>query len=173
MNLNVMPSMRCLMTAGAALEKENIAGYNCSYVKIDTSRSFDEILYVLMNGTGVGFSVEEEYVNKLPVIPEEMYDTDTTIIVADSKLGWAKAFKELLGLLWTGQIPKWDLSKVREAGAPLKTFGGRASGPQPLDDLFHFVTSMFRESAGRKLKPVECHDIVCKVAEIVVVGGVR
>ena len=173
MNLNVMPSMRCLMTAGAALEKENIAGYNCSYVKIDTSRSFDEILYVLMNGTGVGFSVEEEYINKLPVIPEEMYDTDTTIIVADSKLGWAKAFKELLGLLWTGQIPKWDLSKVREAGAPLKTFGGRASGPQPLDDLFHFVTSMFRESAGRKLKPVECHDIVCKVAEIVVVGGVR
>ena len=151
MNLNVMPSMRCLMTAGAALEKENIAGYNCSYVKIDTSRSFDEILYVLMNGTGVGFSVEEEYINKLPVIPEEMYDTDTTIIVADSKLGWAKAFKELLGLLWTGQIPKWDLSKVREAGAPLKTFGGRASGPQPLDDLFHFVTSMFRESAGRKL----------------------
>jgi len=171
--LNVMPSMRCLMTAGDALRKENVAGYNCSYVKVDTPRSFDEILYVLMNGTGVGFSVEAEHVNHLPLVAEEFHPTDTTIVVADSKLGWAKAFKELLSLLWTGQIPKWDLSKVRGAGEPLKTFGGRASGPQPLDDLFHFASRIFQDSAGRKLKPIECHDIVCKIAEIVVVGGVR
>jgi len=173
LSLNVMPSMRCLMTAGDALRKENIAGYNCSYVKVDTPRSFDEILYVLMNGTGVGFSVETEHVNHLPVIAEEFHPTDTTIVVADSKLGWAKAFKELLSLLWSGQVPKWDLSKVREAGKPLKTFGGRASGPEPLDDLFHFSTKIFRDAAGRKLKSIECHDIVCKIAEIVVVGGVR
>ncbi len=145
LNLNVMPSMR----------------------------SFDEILYVLMNGTGVGFSVESEHVNQLPPIAEEFHPTDTTIVVADSKLGWAKALKELLSLLWTGQIPKWDLTKVREAGKPLKTFGGRASGPQPLDDLFHFSTKVFQDAAGRKLKPIEAHDIVCKIAEIVVVGGVR
>ena len=173
LTMNVMPSMRCLMTAGDALRKENVAGYNCSYVKIDSSRSFDEILYVLMNGTGVGFSVEIEHVNQLPLVAEEFHPTDTTIIVADSKLGWAKAFKELLSLLWTGQIPKWNLSRVRAAGEPLKTFGGRASGPQPLDDLFHFVSTIFQDSAGRKLKPIECHDIVCKIAEIVVVGGVR
>ena len=173
LSLNVMPSMRCLMTAGDALRKENVAGYNCSYVKIDSPRSFDEILYVLMNGTGVGFSVEVEHVNHLPLVAEEFHPTDTTIVVADSKLGWAKAFKELLSLLWTGQIPKWDLSKVRGAGEPLKTFGGRASGPQPLDDLFHFASRIFQDSAGRKLKPIECHDIVCKIAEIVVVGGVR
>jgi ribonucleoside-diphosphate reductase alpha chain len=173
LSLNVMPSMRCLMTAGDALRKENIAGYNCSYVKVDSPRSFDEILYVLMNGTGVGFSVEIEHVNHLPIIAEELHPTDTTIVVADSKLGWAKAFKELLSLLWSGQIPKWDLSKVRAAGEPLKTFGGRASGPQPLDDLFHFASTIFQDSAGRKLKPIECHDIVCKIAEIVVVGGVR
>jgi len=171
--LNVMPSMRCLMTAGDALRKENVAGYNCSYAKVDSPRSFDEILYVLMNGTGVGFSVEVEHVNHLPLVAEEFHPTDTTIVVADSKLGWAKAFKELLSLLWTGQIPKWDLSKVRGAGEPLKTFGGRASGPQPLDDLFHFASRKFQDSAGRKLKPIECHDIVCKIAEIVVVGGVR
>ena len=173
LSLNVMPSMRCLMTAGDALRKENVAGYNCSYVKVDSPRSFDEILYVLMNGTGVGFSVEAEHVNHLPLVAEEFHPTDTTIVVADSKLGWAKAFKELLSLLWTGQIPKWDLSKVRGAGEPLKTFGGRASGPQPLDDLFHFASRIFQDSAGRKLKPIECHDIVCKIAEIVVVGGVR
>jgi ribonucleoside-diphosphate reductase alpha chain len=173
LNLNVMPSMRCLMTAGEALRKENVAGYNCSYVKVDSPRSFDEILYVLMNGTGVGFSVESEHVNQLPPIAEEFHPTDTTIVVADSKLGWAKALKELLSLLWTGQIPKWDLTKVREAGKPLKTFGGRASGPQPLDDLFHFSTKVFQDAAGRKLKPIEAHDIVCKIAEIVVVGGVR
>jgi len=173
LNLDVMPSMRCLMTAGEALKKENIAGYNCSYAKIDTPRSFDEILYVLMNGTGVGFSVEEEYVNQLPVIADEFYETDTTIVVADSKLGWAKSYKELLSLVWQGQIPKWDLSNVRPAGAALKTFGGRASGPEPLEDLFVFTIDTFRNASGRKLKPVEAHDIVCKIAEIVVVGGVR
>ena len=173
MSLNVMPSMRCMMTAGEALRKENIAGYNCSYVKIDNPRSFDEILYVLMNGTGVGFSVEADHVSQLPSIAEEFHPTDTTIIVADSKLGWAKAYKELLSLLWSGQVPKWDLSKVRSAGTPLKTFGGRASGPEPLDDLFHFSTKVFQDAAGRKLKPIECHDIVCKIAAIVVVGGVR
>ena len=173
MSLNVMPSMRCMMTAGEALRKENIAGYNCSYVKIDNPRSFDEILYVLMNGTGVGFSVEADHVSQLPLIAEEFHPTDTTIVVADSKLGWAKAYKELLSLLWSGQVPKWDLSKVRSAGTPLKTFGGRASGPEPLDDLFHFSTKVFQDAAGRKLKPIECHDIVCKIAAIVVVGGVR
>ena len=173
LSLNVMPSMRCLMTAGEALRKENIAGYNCSYVKIDSPRSFDEILYVLMNGTGVGFSVEADHVSSLPPIAEEFHPTDTTIVVADSKLGWAKAYKELLSLLWSGQVPQWDLSKVRSAGTPLKTFGGRASGPEPLDDLFHFSTKIFQNSAGRKLKPIECHDIVCKIAAIVVVGGVR
>ena len=171
--LKVMPSMRCLMTAGPALEKENVAGYNCAYIKVDSPRSFDEILYVLMNGTGVGFSVEEEYTNQLPAVPEELYDTDTVVVVADSKLGWAKAFKELVSLLYGGHIPKWDVSKVREAGAPLKTFGGRASGPAPLVDLFKFTINTFKSSLGRKLHPVECHDIVCKTAEIVVVGGVR
>jgi len=173
LNLNVMPSMRCLMTAGEALRKENVAGYNCSYIKVDSIRSFDEILYVLMNGTGVGFSVEEEYTNKLPLIPEEFYDTDTVIVVADSKLGWARAFKELVSLLYNGHVPKWDVSKVRAAGEPLKTFGGRASGPGPLVDLFKFTVNLFRSAIGRKLKPIECHDIVCKIAEIVVVGGVR
>ena len=171
--LQVMPSMRCLMTAGPALKKENVSGYNCSYVKVDSPRSFDEILYVLMNGTGVGFSVEEEYTSQIQPVPEELYDTDTVIVVADSKLGWAKAFKELISLLYGGHIPKWDVTKVRAAGAPLKTFGGRASGPQPLEDLFTFTINTFKNSLGRKLKPVECHDIVCKTAEIVVVGGVR
>jgi len=171
--LKIMPSMRCLMTAGPALKKENVAGYNCSYVKVDSPRSFDEILYVLMNGTGVGFSVEQEHTNQLPAVPDELYDTDTVVVVADSKLGWAKAFKELVSLLYGGLIPKWDVSKVREAGAPLKTFGGRASGPAPLVDLFKFTINTFKNSLGRKLHPVECHDIVCKTAEIVVVGGVR
>ena len=172
-NLDVMPSMRCLMTAGEALKKENVAGYNCSYVKVDAPRSFDEILYILMNGTGVGFSVEEEYVDKLPPLAEEFHETDTTIVVADSKLGWAKAYKEMLSLLWQGQIPRWDLSNVRPAGTPLKTFGGRASGPEPLEELFKFTINTFQNAAGRKLKSVEAHDIVCKIAEIVVVGGVR
>ena len=173
LDLKVMPSMRCLMTAGDALKKENVAGYNCSYIKIDNTRSFDEILYVLMNGTGVGFSVEEEYVNKLPIVPEELYKTDTVIVVADSKLGWARALKELISLLYNGHISKWDVTKVRPAGAPLKTFGGRASGPQPLEDLFNFTVKIFENAKGRKLRPIECHDIVCKIAEIVVVGGVR
>ena len=171
--LKVMPSMRCLMTAGPALWKENVAGYNCAYVKIDNPRSFDEILYVLMNGTGVGFSIEESYTTQLPTVPDELFNTDTTIVVADSKLGWARAFKELVSLLYGGHIPKWDVSKVRPAGAPLKTFGGRASGPDPLVDLIKFTINTFRNAIGRKLKPIECHDIVCKTAEIVVVGGVR
>ena len=172
-NLDIMPSMRCLMTAGEALKRENVAGYNCSYVKVDSPRSFDEILYILMNGTGVGFSVEEEYVNKLPTVAEEFYETESVIVVRDSKLGWAKSLKELYGMLWMGQIPTWDVTKVRPAGSPLKTFGGRASGPEPLEDLFKFSVNIFKNAKGRKLKSVEAHDLVCKIAEIVVVGGVR
>ena len=170
---SVMPSMRCLMTAGEALKRENIAGYNCSYVAVDRPQAFDEILYVLMNGTGVGFSVERQYVNELPRIAEEFFESDTIITVTDSKLGWAKAFKELVGMLYIGQIPRWDLSKVRPAGAPLKTFGGRASGPDPLESLFNFTVNTFKNAYGRKLSSLEAHDIVCKIAEIVVVGGVR
>jgi len=173
LDLRVMPSMRCIMTAGEALKRDNIAGYNCSYVAVDRPQSFDEILYILMNGTGVGFSVERQYVNELPGISEDFHETDTTITVADSKLGWAKAFKELVGMLYIGQIPRWDLSKVRPAGAPLKTFGGRASGPEPLESLFNFTVNIFKNAAGRKLTSLEAHDIVCKIAEVVVVGGVR
>ena len=173
LSLQIMPSMRCMMTAGEALKRENIAGYNCSYVAIDRPQAFDEVLYVLMNGTGVGFSVERQYVSQLPMVAEEFNESDTTINVADSKLGWAKAFKELVGMLYVGQIPCWDMSKVRPAGAPLKTFGGRASGPEPLESLFNFSVNTFKNAAGRKLSSVECHDIVCKIAEIVVVGGVR
>jgi len=173
LNLEVMPSMRCLMTAGPALKKENIAGYNCAYTAIDSTRSFDEILYVLMNGTGVGFSVESRHVDQLPVVPSGLYPTDTVIKVRDSKLGWAKAFKELTSLLWSGLIPTWDLSSVRPAGSVLKTFGGRASGPEPLDALFHFTIEKFKKARSRKLRPLECHDIVCKIAECIVVGGVR
>ena len=169
----VMPSMRCLMTAGEALKRENIAGYNCSYVAVNRIQAFDEILYILMNGTGVGFSVERQFVSELPLVAEEFHETDTVIVVADSKLGWAKAYKELVGLLYIGQIPKWDLSKVRPAGAPLKTFGGRASGPAPLENLFNFTVNVFKGSNGRRLSSLECHDIVCKIAEVVVVGGVR
>ena len=173
LELNIMPSMRCLMTAGEALRRENIAGYNCSYIAVDKPQAFDEILYVLMNGTGVGFSVERQFVSALPTIAEEFHMSDTTIIVQDSKMGWAKAFKELVAMLYHGQIPRWDLSKVRPAGAPLKTFGGRASGPAPLERLFEFTKDIFISAAGRKLSSLECHDIVCKTAEIVVVGGVR
>ena len=169
----VMPSMRCLMTAGEALKRENIAGYNCSYIAVDRPQSFDEILYVLMNGTGVGFSVERQYVNELPYVANEFFESDIVINVADSKLGWAKAFKELVGLLYVGQIPRWDMSKVRPAGSVLKTFGGRASGPEPLENLFNFTVNTFKGSHGRQLSSLECHDIVCKIAEIVVVGGVR
>lgn len=173
LKLDVMPSMRCLMTAGVPLKKENVAGYNCSYIKCDSPRTFDEVMYVLMNGTGVGFSVEEEYVKQMPVVAEEFYPTDTVVVVADSKLGWCRAYKELVALLYQGLIPNWDVSKVRPAGMPLKTFGGRASGPEPLVDLFNFVTDIFKNAAGRKLKSIECHDIICKTAEVVVVGGVR
>ena len=173
LNLEIMPSMRSLMTAGEALRRDNTAGYNCSYVAVNRVRAFDEILYILMCGTGVGFSVERQYVEKLPTIAEVFTDSDTTIVVQDSKAGWAKAFRELVSLLIGGQVPKWDLSKVRPAGARLKTFGGRASGPKPLEDLFRFTTDTFKRAAGRKLTSIECHDIVCKVAEIVVVGGVR
>jgi ribonucleoside-diphosphate reductase alpha chain len=173
LSLKTMPSMRCLMTAGEALKRENVAGYNCSYVAVDNPRSFDEILYILMNGTGVGFSVESKYTEQLPIVAEDFHPSDTIIVVADSKLGWAKSLKELIHLLYSGQIPKWDLSKVRPAGAPLKTFGGRASGPAPLNDLFNFCVSKFKGAAGRRLTTLECHDIVCKIAEIVVVGGVR
>jgi ribonucleoside-diphosphate reductase alpha chain len=173
LSLRVMPSMRCIMSAGEALKRENIAGYNCSYVAIDTPRSFDEILYVLMNGTGVGFSVERQYVSQMPSVADEFHPTETTIAVPDSKLGWAKSLKELISLLYGGQVPQWDLSKVRPAGTPLKTFGGRASGPEPLDELFHFCCRVFQGAKGRKLSSVECHDIVCKIAEVVVVGGVR
>ena len=173
LSLKVMPSMRCLMTAGEALEKENIAGYNCSYVAVDSPRAFDEILYILMNGTGVGFSVESQFVEQLPRVAEDFHDTDTCIIVRDSKLGWAKALKELIAMLYAGQVPSWDVSRVRPAGSPLKTFGGRASGPEPLVDLFKFCVRTFKAAAGRRLTTLECHDIVCKIAEIVVVGGVR
>ena len=173
LNLEVMPSMRCLMTAGAALERDNVAGFNCSYLPIDHPRSFDELMYILLCGTGVGFSVERQYINQLPLVSEEFHDTDTTITVADSKIGWAKATRELISLLYSGQVPKWDTSRVRAAGEPLKTFGGRASGPQPLIDLFIFLVDVFRGARGRKLNSIECHDICCKIAEVIVVGGVR
>lgn len=173
LNLEIMPSMRALMTAGEALERDNTAGYNCSYVAVNRVRAFDEILYILMCGTGVGFSVERQYVEKLPTIAEHFTESDTVIVVQDSKAGWAKAYKELISLLIGGQVPKWDISKIRPAGARLKTFGGRASGPKPLEDLFRFTCDTFRRAAGRKLTSIECHDIVCKIAEIVVVGGVR
>jgi ribonucleoside-diphosphate reductase alpha chain len=172
-NLDVMPSMRCMMTAGEALAKDNVAGFNCSYLHIDSPRSFDELMYVLMCGTGVGFSVERNFINKLPVVAETFHPTDSVIVVADSKIGWASAFRELISLLYAGKIPKWDMSKVRESGARLKTFGGRASGPEPLDDLFNFCVGIFQKAAGRKLTSIECHDVCCKIADIVVVGGVR
>ena len=173
LNLEIMPSMRALMTAGEALKRDNVAGYNCSFASSGRVRAFDEILYILMCGTGVGFSVERDFLNKLPTISEEFEASDTTIVVQDSKMGWAKSYKELTSLLIGGQIPKWDLSKVRPAGARLKTFGGRASGPEPLDDLFRFTVEAYQRAAGRKLTSIECHDIICKIAEIVVVGGVR
>ena len=172
-NLRVMPSMRSLMTAGEALDRDNMAGYNCSYIHVDHPRAFDEIMYVLMCGTGVGFSVERQFTNKLPEVAETLHDTDTTIVVEDSKLGWAKGLKQLISMLYAGEVPKYDISKVRPAGARLKTFGGRASGPEPLVSLFDFAINLFKGAAGRKLNDLECHDLVCKIAEIVVVGGVR
>ena len=172
--LSVMPSMRALMTAGTALERENIAGYNCSYIPIDNPKAFDEILYILMNGTGVGFSVERQYVDKLPTIPDREFEkTDDVVSVADSKEGWARGFKDLISYLYTCRIPKINVSKVRPAGERLKTFGGRASGPQPLVNLFDFVIEKFKGARGRKLNTMECHDIACKTGEVVVVGGVR
>ena len=172
LGLEIMPSMRAMMTAGVALERDNTAGYNCSYLPVDDPKSFDEAMFILLCGTGVGFSVERQFVSKLPEIPE-LFQSDTTIVVKDSKEGWAKAFRQLLVLLWAGEIPLWDVSRVRPAGARLKTFGGRASGPAPLVDLFNFAVKMFKEAEGRKLSSIECHDLMCKIGEIVVVGGVR
>ena len=172
-NLEVMPSMRCMMTAGVALDKDNVAGFNCSYLHIDSPRSFDELMYVLMCGTGVGFSVERNFINKLPEIAESFHKTDSVIVVSDSKIGWASAFRELIAMLYAGKIPQWDVSRVRGSGERLKTFGGRASGPDPLVDLFNFCIEVFQKAKGRKLTSIECHDIVCKIADIVVVGGVR
>ena len=174
LSLQVMPSMRALMTSGKALERENVAGYNCSYIPIDSPRAFDEVLYILMNGTGVGFSVERQYADKLPTIPDvEFEHTEDVVSVVDSKEGWAKGFRDLISYLYTGRIPKIDVNKVRPAGTRLKTFGGRASGPQPLVDLFDFTILKFKGARGRKLSSMECHDIVCKTGEVVVVGGVR
>lgn len=173
LNLKAMPSMRAIMTAGLALKRENMAGFNCSYLPIDDPRAFDEILYILMNGTGVGFSVENHNIQKLPIVPDSIHPTETVIVVSDSKIGWASSLRELIALLYVGKEPKWDTSKVRPAGSRLKTFGGRASGPEPLQDLFKFVVEIFKKAIGRKLTTLECHDIVCKIAEIVVVGGVR
>ena len=172
-SLQVMPSMRALMTAGVALQRDHTAGYNCSYIPIDDVRSFDEVMYILLCGTGVGFSVEYNNVEKLPIVAEKFSRSETVIVVEDSKAGWASAFRELLAMLYSGQIPKIDVTQIRPAGARLKTFGGRASGPQPLVDLFDFAIELFQKAAGRQLEAIECHDLVCKVGEVVVVGGVR
>ena len=172
-NLELMPSMRAIMTAGKALERDNTAGYNCSYMPIDDPKAFDEAMYILLCGTGVGFSVEQKYVNQLPEVPDQLFDSKTTIVVSDSKEGWAKSLRQLIALLYSGEIPHWDISKVRPSGARLKTFGGRASGPGPLEELFKFTIAKFRCAAGRKLTSLECHDILCKIGEVVVVGGVR
>lgn len=172
-NLEVMPSMRAMMTAGPALDRDNTCAYNCSYLPIDDIKSFDEAMYILLCGTGVGFSVERQYVNKLPEIPDRLFDSDTTIVVKDSKEGWAKALRQLISLLYSGEIPRWDVTRIRPAGSRLKTFGGRASGPGPLEDLFRFVILRFKGAIGRRLNSLECHDILCKIGEVVVVGGVR
>jgi len=173
LEMDLMPSMRAMMTAGPALERDNTASFNCSYVPVDDEKSFDEAMHILLCGSGVGFSVERQYVNQLPEVPDKVFDSDTIIIVKDSKEGWAKGLRQLIALLYTGEMPKWDLTRVRPAGARLKTFGGRASGPGPLDDLFKFACMTFRNAQGRKLTSLECHDIMCKIGETVVVGGVR
>lgn len=173
LNLEIMPSMRAMMTAGEALNRDNTAGYNCSYLPVDDPKSFDEAMFILLCGTGVGFSVERQFVSKLPEVPEILFASDTTVIVKDSKEGWAKALRQVIALLYSGEIPKWDVSKVRPAGAKLKTFGGRASGPAPLVELFNFVVAKFVGAKGRRLSSIECHDIMCKIGEVVVVGGVR
>ena len=172
LGLEVMPSMRAMMTAGIALDRDNTAGYNCSYLPVDDPKSFDEAMFILLCGTGVGFSVERQFISKLPEVPE-LFDSDTTIVVKDSKEGWAKAFRQLLALLWAGEIPKWDITRVRPAGARLKTFGGRASGPAPLVELFNFAVKTFKDAQGRRLSSLECHDLMCFIGQIVVVGGVR
>jgi len=172
-NLEVMPSMRALMTAGPAAARDNTCIYNCSYLPVDDPKSFDEAMFILLCGTGVGFSVERQYVQKLPEVPEKLFDSETVVMVKDSKEGWAKSYRQVLSLLWAGEIPKWDVSKVRPAGAKLNTFGGRASGPDPLVDLFRFTIATFRRAMGRKLTSIECHDLMCKIGEVVVVGGVR
>ena len=173
LSLQVMPSMRAMMTSGPALARDNICGYNCSYIPVDSPRAFDECMYILMCGTGVGFSVERENVDRLPVVSDNFGDSDIVITVADSKPGWAKAFRELIALLYAGQVPTWDMSAIRPSGSRLKIMGGRASGPQPLIDLFNFSVQIFKKAAGRRLYPIECHDLMCKVGEVVVVGGVR
>jgi ribonucleoside-diphosphate reductase alpha chain len=173
LNLEIMPSMRALMTAGPALDRDNTAGYNCSYLPVDDPKSFDEAMFILLCGTGVGFSVERQYVSKLPEVPDQLFTSEDVIVVHDSKEGWAKAFRKLVAMLYAGEIPTWDTSKVRKAGAKLKTFGGRASGPGPLEDLFRFTVAMFKGAQGRKLSSIECHDLMCKIGEVVVVGGVR
>jgi ribonucleoside-diphosphate reductase alpha chain len=173
LSMEVVPSMRAMMTAGPAANRDNTCMYNCSYLPVDDPKSFDEAMFILLCGTGVGFSVERQYVSKLPEVPEAMFSSDTVIVVKDSKEGWAKSLRQLIALLYSGEVPKWDVSKVRPAGAKLKTFGGRASGPAPLVDLFNFVVSVFMNAKGRKLSSIECHDIMCKIGEVVVVGGVR
>jgi ribonucleoside-triphosphate reductase (thioredoxin) len=173
MELEVLPSMRALMTAGPALERCNVAGYNCAYLPVDSPRSFDEAMYILLCGTGVGFSVERNSVTKLPEIPEDIDFIPWVLTAKDSKEGWASILRELISNLYGGYLPKWDLSLVRPAGARLKTFGGRSSGPAPLDDLLNFVVNKFMGARGRKLNSLECHDIMCKIGEVVVVGGVR
>ena len=173
LGLEIMPSMRALMTAGPALDRDNTAGYNCSYLPVDDPKSFDEAMFILLCGTGVGFSVERQYVSKLPEVPDQLFVAEDVIVVHDSKEGWAKSFRKLVAMLYAGEIPTWDTSKVRKAGAKLKTFGGRASGPGPLEDLFRFTVAMFKGAQGRKLSSIECHDLMCKIGEVVVVGGVR
>ena len=172
LSLQVMPSMRSMMTAGEAADRDNTCMYNCSYLPIDDPKSFDEAMFILLCGTGVGFSVERQFISKLPEVPE-LFDSDTTVVVKDSKEGWAKSLRQVMALLWAGEIPQWDVSRVRPAGARLKTFGGRASGPAPLVDLFSFVVRIFKAAQGRRLSSIECHDIMCKIGEVVVVGGVR
>ena len=171
-NMDVMPSMRAMMTAGRALKRDHLAAYNCAAIAVNSPRVFDEVFFILMNGGGVGFSVERQFINQLPEVAEHLYDSETTIVVHDSKGGWAKALKELIALLYNGDIPKWDMSNVRPAGERLKTFGGRASGPEPLDLLFRKTVALFKRAAGRKLNSLECHDLLCQIADTVIVGGV-
>ena len=173
LSLSVMPSMRMMMTAGPALDRDNTSGYNCAYMAVDDMKAFDEAMMILLCGTGVGFSVERQHIAKLPEVPDQMFNSEDTIVVHDSKEGWAKAYRKLIAMLYSGEVPRWDVSKVRPAGAKLKTFGGRASGPDPLVELFQFTVNIFRGSVGRKLSSIECHDLMCKIGDVVVVGGVR